>query len=474
MINKRNFHTIIFVLLDAMAACVSWALFFTYRKFIIESDKFGYKIPVELDKNFYLALFVIPIYWVFLYYLSGHYKDVWRKSRIQEISKTFTATLFGVILLFFTLLLDDVVRSYESYYKSILTLFILNFGLTVIIRLIEAYFIKLKMKRGKIGFHTIVVGNNQKSFQLVKELLDTKHIHGYIFKGFVSVNGDARDHILKDLMPSLGNYKQLPALISKYEVEEVIIGIESSKHLDINKVTNVLEDQKVILKIIPDIYDMMSGQVRMNNVIGTALIEINHDIMPQWQKLIKRFMDFFVSLFVLICFLPVFLILSMAVKLSSKGPVLYKQIRIGYKGKPFHIYKFRTMFIDSEMDGPQLSSVNDKRITPIGKWLRKYRLDEIPQFFNVLTGEMSLVGPRPERKFFIDQIVQIAPHYKHLLRIKPGITSWGQVKYGYAENVMQMVERLKFDILYIENRSISIDVRILIYTILTVIQGKGR
>jgi lipopolysaccharide/colanic/teichoic acid biosynthesis glycosyltransferase len=196
--------------------------------------------------------------------------------------------------------------------------------------------------------------------------------------------------------------------------------------------------------------------------------------MPQWQKLLKRMIDIVASLLVLIIAMPVFLVIALVVKLGSDGPVFYKQIRIGYKGKPFHILKFRTMIQNSEVAGPMLSSANDARITPVGKGLRKYRLDEIPQFINVLIGEMSLVGPRPERKFFIDQIVQIAPHYKHLHRVKPGITSWGQVKYGYAENVEQMVERLKFDILYIENRSIAIDFRILIYTVLTVMQGKGR
>lgn len=474
MIKRRFIHSIIFILLDGIAGGISWSLFFTYRKFIIESDKFGYKIPVELDKNFFLALLFVPIYWIGLYFLAGHYKDVWRKSRINEISKTFTVTVVGVILLFFALLLDDEVRSYQSYYKSILTLFVLHFGLTLFIRLIEASYVKSLLRKKKIGFHTLIVGNNQKSYQLVKELMDEDIQQGNIFKGFVSVNGDANNHILKDILPNLGNYKNLPELIQKYEIEEVILGIESSKHADINNVTNVLEDQQVVLKIIPDLYDMMSGQVRMNNVIGAALIEINHDSMPQWQKVVKRMIDLFASMLLLLLFLPVFLVLAIAVKMGSKGPVFYKQIRIGYKGKPFHIYKFRTMIQDSEVAGPMLSSANDVRITPIGKWLRKYRLDEIPQFFNVLVGEMSLVGPRPERKFFIDQIVQIAPHYKHLHRVKPGITSWGQVKYGYAENVEQMVERLKFDILYIENRSIAIDFRILIYTILTVLQGKGR
>jgi exopolysaccharide biosynthesis polyprenyl glycosylphosphotransferase len=351
---------------------------------------------------------------------------------------------------------------------------VLHFGFTVITRLLVASWVKYKLRKKHIGFNTLVVGNNQKSFQLVRELMAEKVTQGNIFKGFVSINGDANDHILKDILPNLGHYKLLPELIVKHEIEEVIIGIDSSQHADINKVTDVLEDQQVVLKIIPDVFDLMSGTVRMSNVIGAALIEINHDSMPQWQKLLKRMIDIVASLLVLIIAMPVFLVIALVVKLGSDGPVFYKQIRIGYKGKPFHILKFRTMIQNSEVAGPMLSSANDARITPVGKGLRKYRLDEIPQFINVLIGEMSLVGPRPERKFFIDQIVQIAPHYKHLHRVKPGITSWGQVKYGYAENVEQMVERLKFDILYIENRSIAIDFRILIYTVLTVMQGKGR
>lgn len=474
MIKKRFIHSILFALFDGLTGGLSWSLFFAYRKYFIESDKFGYQIPVELDSNFYWALFLIPIYWIGLYFLAGQYKDVWRKSRISEISKTFSVTVLGVILLFFTLLLDDAVSSYQSYYKSIVILFSLHFAFTLFARIIAASWIKYLLRKRKIGFHTIVLGNNIKTHQLVLELMNSQAIQGNLFKGFVSLNGDNEEHILKDLLPHLGDYLDLPELIKKQEIEEVIIGIDSSQHADINKVTNLLEDQQVVLKIIPDVFDLMSGQVRMNNVIGTALIEINHDSMPQWQKMLKRILDVFVSGFVLIVASPLFLVIALAVKFGSVGPVFYKQIRIGYKGKPFHIIKFRTMILDSEIAGPMLSSANDRRITPVGKWLRKYRLDEIPQFINVLKGEMSLVGPRPERKFYIDQIVQIAPHYKHLHRVKPGITSWGQVKYGYAENVEQMVERLKFDILYIENRSIAIDFRILIYTVLTVLQGKGR
>jgi FlaA1/EpsC-like NDP-sugar epimerase len=244
----------------------SWSLFFAYRKYFIESDKFGYQIPVELDGNFYAALVLIPVYWIGLYFMAGQYKDVWRKSRISEISQTFTVTVVGVILLFFALLLDDAVSSYQSYYKSILILFVLHFGFTVITRLLVASWVKYKLRKKHIGFNTLVVGNNQKSFQLVRELMAEKVTQGNIFKGFVSINGDANDHILKDILPNLGHYKLLPELIVKHEIEEVIIGIDSSQHADINKVTDVLEDQQVVLKIIPDVFDLMSGTVRMSNV----------------------------------------------------------------------------------------------------------------------------------------------------------------------------------------------------------------
>jgi lipopolysaccharide/colanic/teichoic acid biosynthesis glycosyltransferase len=196
--------------------------------------------------------------------------------------------------------------------------------------------------------------------------------------------------------------------------------------------------------------------------------------MPTWQMVLKRLIDVVVSLLVLIVLSPLYLLLAVAVKVSSPGPAFFKQARIGLHGKPFYIIKYRTMVVNAEANGPALSSKDDKRIISVGRNLRKYRLDEIPQFYNVLVGDMSLVGPRPERQFFIDQIMPVAPHYKHLQKVRPGITSWGMVKYGYAENIEQMIERLKFDVLYIENMSLAMDFRIMIYTIKTIIQGRGK
>jgi exopolysaccharide biosynthesis polyprenyl glycosylphosphotransferase len=468
---KLRKHTIPFILIDFVAAMISWFTFFTYRKVFVEPDKFGYDIPFEANSHLYLGLLVVPLYWVFLYALSGAYIDVWRKSRIKEISRTFSITVMGVVILFFTLLLDDEVKSYEVYYKTILTLFTLHFVVTTFGRILMATLIKSLINAREIGFKTIVVGSNTIALDLVKELQNGKDLQGYLLEGFVNVN-DA--HELNGIIPYLGNYTQLPELIKKHKIEEVIIALESTKHKEIAEVNNLLEDEPVIIKIVPDLFDVVSGSVKMQNVLGTALIEINHQIMPTWQMVLKRLIDVVVSLLVLIVLSPLYLLLVIAVKVSSSGPAFFKQARIGLHGKSFYIIKYRTMVVNAEANGPALSSKDDKRIISVGRTLRKYRLDEIPQFYNVLVGDMSLVGPRPERQFFIDQIMPIAPHYKHLQRVRPGITSWGMVKYGYAENIEQMIERLKFDILYIENMSLAMDFRIMIYTVKTIMQGRGK
>lgn len=468
---KRN-TLIKHIVLDAITAAIAWTLFYCYRKIYIESVKFGTPVPIVFDKKFFIALFLIVSFWLIVYTFAGSYRDIFRTSRLGEFLRTFVATLIGVILIFFTLLLDDEIFSYKNYYQSFLVLFALHAGITIPVKLYLTSKIVKGVHRRKIYFNTILIGSNEKALALYREMENQPISSGNKFVGFVHVDNNIK--LLNPFLNHLGSVSDLKKIIQDYDIEEVIIAIESSEHESIGRILNELGGTNVIIKIIPDMYDILSGSVKMTSIFGAPLIEVNREIMPVWQQYMKRMGDIITSLIALIILSPIFLIIAVIIKLTSKGPVFYTQERIGRYGKPFNILKFRSMYVDAEKNGPALSSKFDDRVTPFGRFLRKYRLDELPNFINVLKGEMSLVGPRPERQYFIDQIVKKAPHYTHLQKVRPGITSWGQVKYGYAENVDQMIERLKYDIIYIENMSLVVDLKILIYTIQTVLKGRGK
>jgi exopolysaccharide biosynthesis polyprenyl glycosylphosphotransferase len=310
---------------------------------------------------------------------------------------------------------------------------------------------------------------------------------GYKFIGFVDTagennngngshyeNGNGNGNGLTKYLPKLGSMPDLAGVIRKNEVKQVVVAIESSEHHQLREILNQLADRNVIIKIVPDMYDILSGSVKMNHLLGASFIEIYPELMAKWQYIVKRLADIVLSSLVLIFLSPLYLFVIIRVILSSRGPIFYLQERVGLHGKPFKIYKFRSMKVNAETNGPQLSSHDDPRITQWGKVMRKWRLDELPQFFNVLKGEMSLVGPRPERRYYIDRILDITSDYKHLHRVKPGITSLGMVKFGYAENIQQMIARMKYDLLYIENMSLMLDVKILFYTLSTILQGRGK
>lgn len=466
--NRRK-QILHYVVADMAMAIVVWVIFFVFRRYANDSHLFPDVVIWEPNYSFWTMLFLYPAYCLLIHYLSGYYLRPFRKQPLVEFVTTVTTSLLIALTIFFVLVLGDKVVSYHYYYVSFSVLFALQFGFTYVTRLLITVQTAKKISKGQLMFNTLIVGTGNNAQALFRQLQESQHKDGNRVLGFVDV-GEVSSVDQKNVLCSLSD---IGSIIRQNNVIELFIAVENMDEDTLFSIINALLIYPVTIKIVPRTYEFLTARVKINQFITSPYIELTALSMSDWQLCVKRFFDVVVSAFVLILFSPVFLYLFIRVKRDAPGAVFYRQERIGLHGKPFRIIKFRTMYHNAENGIPQLTTVQDQRITPFGAVMRRYRLDELPQFYNILKGEMSIVGPRPERKYFIQQIMEIAPYYCLLYNVRPGLTSWGPIKVGYTDTREKMVERLQYDILYLENMSLLSDLQILFFTLSIIIRGKG-
>lgn len=455
---------------DYLASNVAWFLFNIVRFHFPGIQAGGSLKAYLLSSRVIEGQIIFPLLMMGVYYLSGYYNQPFFKSRIQELVQTLGSVLVNTLLIFFIALINDVLRLRIDNYELLLLLYGLQFVFVYAVRATITGNATALIHRGKWQFNTFIIGCGSKAVKQMRELEEPRHSLGYRIVGFIRVNDETADPEIADRTYPM---EELPLLCREMKIQELIVAPEEDNLAELHRLINTLYPLNLPIKLGTDEFNIISSRVRLTNIYGAPLIDMSNCAISEGGKNMKRMFDILVSAVALVLLSPLFVVLAILIKRDSSGPVFYQQERIGYRHRPFKIYKFRTMKSDAESGTPLLSEENDRRVTRIGRVLRKYRLDELPQFWNVLKGDMSLVGPRPEREYFIRQIVERVPYYVLLHQIRPGITSWGMVKYGYARNIDEMIARLKYDILYLENMSLLVDLKIIIYTIRTVVTGKG-
>jgi len=465
---KRFRETIFTFLLDALILCLAWFLFYTTETELL--SRF-----IETSEFTFLTLGSLHVaFWLVVNAGMGLYKKLYLISRFDEFLKVVKATVTGTLILYFISTIDARLDFQDAINTTALYFFYVGFCLSVnrfVIRSVQ----RMYAIRGK-GLHRAVIVGTGKSARTAYEDLNRNKTLGMQVLGFIHLNGEDSDkQIDVDVNEVLGDLSQIKEIINTLEIQEVIVALEPERRDDLVKVISEADYPDISLKLLPDFFQLVNGLNKTNQIFGLPLIDVSPSPLSLHEKFLKRLFDIFVSLVVLILAAPLMLGIAVAIKITSEGPAVYQQKRVGRNGRVFTMYKFRTMVNNAEaVSGPTWASDDDPRITKIGHWLRKLRLDELPQFINVLKGDMSLVGPRPERPHFVEQFKNQVPLYTRRLRVQPGITGWAQVKWKYDSSLDDVKEKTKYDLFYVENMSLRMDFKILFNTVFTVIRAKGK
>lgn len=437
-------------------------------------NKLGYYTEQEVLYNFFLSILIF-FYWFFLFFFFGLYKSWYAQSRFDEFVTVLKTVTIGVFIIF--VVTADVRIDLKST-PSMSRIIIISYWLMLIFWVGTSRILLRTVQRKLLesGFgrrRTLIIGWNPKAHELHDKIIEYPAL-GYDVLGFISRSKSDLNQNYKGTKV-LGAYNDIAQVVQSNKIEEIIIAARNSSSKEVINIISRCDGLPVNLKIVPDLYDIVMGYGRTNQIYGFPLIEILPQMMPQWEHRAKRLIDIAISLIVLIVFLPVWILVALLIKLESRGPVLFKQRRVGKDGRHFTVYKFRSMVQDAEREtGPVWAGEKDPRVTFIGRIIRKLRIDEIPQFFNVLVNDMSLVGPRPERPYFVNKLKREIPLYTRRLRMKPGITGWAQIKGGYDTTIENVKKKLEYDLFYIENVSVRMDLKIIFNTIYVMIRGKGQ
>jgi len=463
--NRENFFTGV---LDALILSLAWYLFYTSEQSILDS----YLSSSDFSLLSLGSLHVI--FWILVFIFMGLYKKIYLASRFDEFVKVVKATITGTLILYFVITIDSRFAFQDVITTTIVYMGLLG-GLMIINRFTIRTIQKIYAQQGRGLHRAIIVGTGKMAQMAYEDLLRNKTMGMEVF-GFVHVNGIHPEPPVavaeSDILCELNDINDI---LQKLEIQDIIVALEPDRRRDLVQVISKVDHPDITLKLLPDFYELVGGLNKTNQIFGLPLIEITPSPMPAWEKITKRLMDLVISTVVLIVASPVMATIAVAIRSTSDGPVIYRQRRVGRKGKVFTMLKFRTMKNNAEAEsGPTWATEDDPRVTKVGGWLRKLRLDELPQFWNVLRGDMSLVGPRPERPYFVEQFHKEIPLYSRRHRVRPGITGWAQVKWKYDASLDDVREKTKYDLFYVENMSLRIDFKILINTFFTVIRAKGQ